>query len=48
MVQAKVLDPFERLRQEHSLSLLLITYDLAIVDRLCREAEVISKGLVVV
>lgn len=46
-VQAKVLDLFERLQAEHSLSLLLITHNLAIVDRLCNGAAVISRGRIV-
>jgi peptide/nickel transport system ATP-binding protein len=43
-VQARVLDLFEKLRAERSLSFLLITHNLAIVDRLCDEAAVISAG----
>ncbi|MFJ6418555.1 ABC transporter ATP-binding protein [Paeniglutamicibacter sp. NPDC091659] len=46
-VQAKVLDLFERLQAEHSLSFLLITHNLSIVDRLCDEAAVISQGRIV-
>lgn len=46
-VQARVLDLFEKLREERSLSFLLITHNLAIVDRLCDEAAVISAGRIV-
>jgi len=46
-VQARVLDLFEKLREERQLSFLLITHNLAIVDRLCDEAAVISAGKIV-
>lgn len=46
-VQARVLDLFEKLRAERNLSFLLITHNLAIVDRLCDEAAVISAGRIV-
>ncbi len=46
-VQARVLDLFEQLRAERNLSFLLITHNLAIVDRLCDEAAVIAAGRIV-
>lgn len=46
-VQARVLDLFEKLRAERNLSFLLITHNLAIVDRLCDEAAVISAGRII-
>jgi ABC-type glutathione transport system ATPase component len=46
-VQSRILDLFEKLREERDLSFLLITHNLAIVDRLCDEAAVISAGHIV-
>ncbi len=46
-VQARVLDLFEKLQAERNLSFLLITHNLAIVDRLCDEAAVIAAGRIV-
>jgi oligopeptide/dipeptide ABC transporter ATP-binding protein len=46
-VQAKVLDLIERLRYERRLSYLLISHNLAIVDRLCERIEVLYLGRVV-
>lgn len=46
-VQAKVLDLFEGLREKRQLSFLLITHNLAIIDRFCDQAAVISAGKIV-
>lgn len=46
-VQARILDLFARLQAEHSLSLLLITHSLSIIDRLCGYTVVLSGGRVV-
>ncbi|HEY0187848.1 MAG TPA: ABC transporter ATP-binding protein [Cellulomonas sp.] len=46
-VQARVLELLERLRGEHGLALLLITHNLAVVDRLCDDAVVLEAGRVV-
>jgi peptide/nickel transport system ATP-binding protein len=46
-VQARVLALLERLRGEHGLGYLLITHNLAVVDRLCRTSHVLFAGRVV-
>jgi ABC-type dipeptide/oligopeptide/nickel transport system ATPase component len=46
-VQARVYHLFEKLREKHGLSFLLVTHNLAIVDRLCGEAAVIAAGRIV-
>jgi peptide/nickel transport system ATP-binding protein len=46
-VQARVLDVFAELRDELGIAFLLITHNLAIVDRLCGAAAVISGGRIV-
>ncbi|TIC88617.1 ABC transporter ATP-binding protein [Nocardioides sp. GY 10113] len=46
-VQARILELLERLRHEHGLAMLLITHDLAVVDRLCAESMVMQAGRVV-
>jgi ABC-type glutathione transport system ATPase component len=46
-VQARILDLVERLRQERQLAYVLITHDLAIVDRLCDDTVVLLNGCVV-
>jgi oligopeptide/dipeptide ABC transporter ATP-binding protein len=46
-VQARILDLLERLRAEHDLSYLLITHNLALVDRLCATAHVLFAGRLV-
>ncbi|WP_454049821.1 ABC transporter ATP-binding protein [Cellulomonas sp. Marseille-Q8402] len=46
-VQARILDLLERLRAERGLALLLITHNLAVVDRLCDDAVVLEAGRVV-
>ena len=46
-VQARILDLLESLRGEHGLSLILITHNLAVVDRLCRQSLVLLAGRVV-
>jgi oligopeptide/dipeptide ABC transporter ATP-binding protein len=46
-VQARILDLLVALRAEHGLRYLLITHDLAIVDRLCRTSHVLFAGRVV-
>ncbi|GII93901.1 ABC transporter ATP-binding protein [Sinosporangium siamense] len=46
-VQARILDLLERLRGEHGLAYLLITHNLAVVDRLCGTSHVMFAGRVV-
>jgi ABC-type glutathione transport system ATPase component len=46
-VQARVLDLIARLRETHRLAYLLISHNLAIVDRLCEESLVLQGGRVV-
>ncbi|WP_199493152.1 ABC transporter ATP-binding protein [Marinitenerispora sediminis] len=46
-VQARVLDLFERLREEHRLAYLLISHDLAVVERLCERTAVMYRGRIV-
>jgi peptide/nickel transport system ATP-binding protein len=46
-VQARILDLLERLRAERGLALLLITHNLAVVERLCAESVVLFAGRVV-
>jgi ABC-type glutathione transport system ATPase component len=46
-VQARVLTLIERLRRERGLAYLLITHNLAIVDRLCEQCLVLQDGRVV-
>lgn len=46
-VQARVLELFERLRAEHQLSYLLVSHDLAVVERLCERVAVLHQGRVV-
>jgi peptide/nickel transport system ATP-binding protein len=46
-VQARILDLLERLGAEHQLGLLLITHNLAIVQRLCAVSHVLFAGRVV-
>ncbi|GLU50318.1 ABC transporter ATP-binding protein [Nocardiopsis ansamitocini] len=46
-VQARVLELFERLRERHALSYLLISHDLAVVERLCERTAVLHRGRVV-
>jgi oligopeptide/dipeptide ABC transporter ATP-binding protein len=46
-VQARVLDLLERLGREHALGYLLITHNLAVVERLCQTAHVMFAGRVV-
>ncbi|GAB2830258.1 hypothetical protein GCM10022221_31220 [Actinocorallia aurea] len=46
-VQKAVLDLLARLKDEHGLSLLLITHDLAIIDHLCTDVHVLSAGRIV-
>ncbi|SJZ63314.1 ATPase components of various ABC-type transport systems, contain duplicated ATPase [Marinactinospora thermotolerans DSM 45154] len=46
-VQARVLELFERLREEHRLAYLLISHDLAVVERLCERTMVLRSGRVV-
>ncbi|GAA5076005.1 peptide/nickel transport system ATP-binding protein [Thermocatellispora tengchongensis] len=46
-VQARILDLLSRLREEHGLGYLLITHNLAVVDRLCRTSHVLFAGRVV-
>ena len=46
-VQARILDLLDRLRDEHNLGMLLITHNLAVVQRLCATAHVMFAGRVV-
>jgi ABC-type microcin C transport system duplicated ATPase subunit YejF len=46
-VQARILALIERLRRERGLAYLLITHNLAVVDRLCEECVVLRDGHVV-
>jgi ABC-type glutathione transport system ATPase component len=46
-VQARVLALIERLRRERGLAYLLISHNLAIVDRLCERCVVLRDGIVV-
>jgi ABC-type glutathione transport system ATPase component len=46
-VQARVLDLIGRLRETHALAYVLISHNLAIVDRLCEEALVLHDGRIV-
>ena len=46
-VQARVLSLIERLRRERDLAYLLISHNLAIVDRLCERCVVLQDGRVV-
>lgn len=46
-VQARILDLVRRLREERSLSYVLISHNLAVVDQLCEECLVLRAGEVV-
>jgi ABC-type glutathione transport system ATPase component len=46
-VQARVLDLIARLRETHALAYVLISHNLAIVDRLCEESLVLHDGPIV-
>jgi ABC-type glutathione transport system ATPase component len=46
-VQARILELIERLRAERQLSYLLISHNLAVVDRLCERSIVLADGQVV-
>lgn len=46
-VQARILDLIRRLREERQLAYLLISHNLAVVDRLCEESAVLFEGRVV-
>jgi ABC-type glutathione transport system ATPase component len=46
-VQARILALIERLRTERGLAYLLITHNLAVVDRLCEQCVVLQDGQVV-
>jgi oligopeptide/dipeptide ABC transporter ATP-binding protein len=46
-VQARVLDLIARLRDEHALAYLLISHNLAVVERLCELTVVLYRGKVV-
>jgi ABC-type glutathione transport system ATPase component len=46
-VQARILDLIRRLRADHSLSYLLISHNLAVVDQLCEQCLVLKDGAVV-
>ena len=46
-VQAKILDLVETLREEHQLAYLLISHNLAVVERLCEQVHVLYLGRVV-
>ena len=46
-VQSRILGLIERLREERQLSYILISHNLAVVDRLCDESVVLLRGEVV-
>jgi ABC-type glutathione transport system ATPase component len=46
-VQARILDLIRRLRDDHALSYLLISHNLAVVDQLCERCIVLKDGAVV-
>ncbi len=46
-VQARILDLVARLREERGLAYLLISHNLAVVDRLCEDSVVLYRGAVV-
>ena len=46
-VQARVLDLIARLRDQHALAYLLISHNLAVVERLCEHTVVLYRGKVV-
>jgi ABC-type glutathione transport system ATPase component len=46
-VQARVLELIARLRETHSLAYVLISHNLAIVDRLCEESLVLHDGRII-
>jgi oligopeptide/dipeptide ABC transporter ATP-binding protein len=46
-VQAKILDLIARLRDERGLAYLLISHNLAVVERLCEESAVLYLGRIV-
>ncbi|WP_263119208.1 ABC transporter ATP-binding protein [Cellulomonas sp. RIT-PI-Y] len=46
-VQARILDLLDALRAERGIAMLLITHNLAVVDRLCDDAVVLEAGRVV-
>jgi ABC-type glutathione transport system ATPase component len=46
-VQARVLDLIARLRETHSLAYVLISHNLAIVDRLCEHSLVLHDGRII-
>jgi len=46
-VQARILDLFGRLRDERSLAYLLISHNLAVVDRICEQVVVLYHGRIV-
>ncbi|MEQ6900946.1 ATP-binding cassette domain-containing protein [Nocardioides sp. YIM 152588] len=46
-VQARIIELLDRLRAERGLALVLITHDLAVVDRLCERSLVMYDGRVV-
>jgi ABC-type glutathione transport system ATPase component len=46
-VQARVLDLIARLRETHGLAYVLISHNLAIVDRLCEESLVLHDGRII-
>jgi peptide/nickel transport system ATP-binding protein len=46
-VQARVLELIRHLRQEHDLAYLLVSHNLAVVERLCERVAVLYQGIVV-